>query len=234
MNVRPSAERLVQDCPRLPNRLARSIRLSFLLVLPLLTVAWALSGCGGSNKAEERYNAGVELQDQGLLEEAIAEYDEAISIDADFVEAYRSRGAAYALLNQDQQAIEDYDEAIKLTPRLSQPSIDQGFAYGELGDDPRADDRTADSIIRDFDLAMIHMSRGDAYKELGRAEIAVDNYSRAIALSPRLAVAYANRAIAYTLLNQDSRADQDVTRAIALGYDPEGLIATIEELINQR
>ena len=40
-----------------------------------------LTACGGSSEAEEHYNAGVDLSDQGRFALAIAEYDEAIFLD---------------------------------------------------------------------------------------------------------------------------------------------------------
>lgn len=75
-------------------------------------MALVLSGCGGLSEAEEHYNAGVELQEQGRLEEAIAEYDEAIRLDPQDAVVYYNRGFAYDDLGQHQRAIQDYDEAI--------------------------------------------------------------------------------------------------------------------------
>ena len=42
----------------------------------VLLVTLLAIGCTGLSEAEEHYNAGVDLQDQGRLQEAIAEYDE--------------------------------------------------------------------------------------------------------------------------------------------------------------
>ena len=167
MSVRPSTERLVQNCPSLPDRLARSIKLTFLVILPLLTVAWALSGCGGSNKAQERYSAGIELQNQGLLEEAIAEYDEAISIDPDFVEAYSSRGVAYALLNEDEKAIQDFSEAIRLSPDSADVYKNRGDIYFRQGEFQRAVEDYDEAIRLTPRLSQPSIDVGFAYGELG-------------------------------------------------------------------
>lgn len=40
-----------------------------------------LAACGGASEAEKYFDAGVELQGQGRLEEAIVQYDEAIRLD---------------------------------------------------------------------------------------------------------------------------------------------------------
>ena len=67
---------------------------SFLVMALFAALALALVGCGGLSEAEERYNAGVELQEQGSLEEAISEYDEAIRLDPQLADAYNNRGLA--------------------------------------------------------------------------------------------------------------------------------------------
>ena len=58
--------------------------LRILLVLTMLGNL-LMVGCTGQSKAEKHFNNGVELQEQGRWEESIIEYDEAISLDPDFV-----------------------------------------------------------------------------------------------------------------------------------------------------
>ena len=85
------------------------MRLSLLMTAVLLVAGLAvvLSGC--LSEAGQHHNAGVELQEQGRLEEAIAEYDEAIHLDPKYALAYSNRGSAYGDLGQHQRAIRDYD-----------------------------------------------------------------------------------------------------------------------------
>ena len=82
-----------------------------------------LSGCGlGLSEAEEHFNAGVELQERGKWEEAIAEYDEAIRLDPKFADAYYNRGNAYADLRQYEEAIQDYGDRVASTVVVRIPS----------------------------------------------------------------------------------------------------------------
>ena len=68
---------------------------------------------GGPTEAVERIKAGVELQEKGRSEEAIAEDDEAIRLDPqDAANTYNNRGTAYAVLGQFQRATEDFGDAI--------------------------------------------------------------------------------------------------------------------------
>ena len=85
--------------------------------------------CGGLSEAEKHYNAGVDLQEQDQLEEAIAEYHESIRLNPELALAYSNRGLAYDDLGQHQRAIQDYDEGIRRDPELALAYNNRGNAY---------------------------------------------------------------------------------------------------------
>ena len=64
-----------------------------LLLVLLLLVAGILAGCGGSTKgtAEWHLDQGNNFAKQGRLQEAIADYDEAIRLDPQLALAYCNR-----------------------------------------------------------------------------------------------------------------------------------------------
>ena len=94
--------------------MTRYLRLAELAVV----LFFVLSACGGLSEAEQRHSAGVEHQLEGRLDEAVAEYDEAIRLDPRYAKAYGNRGVVYTALGQHQRAIQDFDEAIRLDPQL--------------------------------------------------------------------------------------------------------------------
>ena len=49
-----------------------------MVILPALTLV--PFGCGGAGEAEKHYDSGVHLLEQGSLEEALAEFDQAIPL----------------------------------------------------------------------------------------------------------------------------------------------------------
>ncbi len=58
-----------------------------------LILAVLISACGdGGPSKEDHLAAGIDLQAQGLLEEAVLEYDNAIGLDLNYGEAYTNRG----------------------------------------------------------------------------------------------------------------------------------------------
>ena len=67
---------------------------------------------------EQHYRAGLELHEQGRLNEAIAGYSEAINLNSAHVKAYSKRGGAYFALGEFRQALPDYNEAIQLKSLL--------------------------------------------------------------------------------------------------------------------
>ena len=67
-----------------------------------------------STEARDHFEAGFALEGKGQLEEAIAEYGEAIRLDPRFAFAYSNRGNVYDNLGQHQLALEDLDKAIRL------------------------------------------------------------------------------------------------------------------------
>lgn len=81
------------------------------IFISLFTLSCGASDGGGS-EADVRFRSGVDLQEQGRLEEAIAAYDEAIHLDpklASTSSVYNNRGRSNAGLGRYEKAIQDLD-----------------------------------------------------------------------------------------------------------------------------
>ena len=92
------------------------MRIPTLALVIVPAVALILLGCGRPSEAQRHYDAGVELQDQGQLSDAITDYTKAIEADPDMVVAYTQRAKAYLELGQNQRAAHDYETAAELAP----------------------------------------------------------------------------------------------------------------------
>ena len=75
------------------------------------------------------YNAGLDHQEQDRLEQAIAEYDEAIKLNPEFAEALKNRGVAYGELGQVGRAIQDYQTVISLNSEDAVAYINLGLLF---------------------------------------------------------------------------------------------------------
>ena len=181
-------------------------------------------------EALAQFEAGVVLQEIGHLEEAIAEYDEAIRLNSRYALAYNNRGKAYFGSGEHERAIQDMDEAIRLDPELAMAYSNRGGVYSALGHHERAVKDLDESIRLDPLLSEAYVNRGAAYFGQGQHERAIRDLDEAIRLDPGLAMAYVNRGSAYGGLGQFERAIEDYDEAIrldlqlAMAYNNRGRI----------
>ena len=179
--------------------------LGFLVVLAVAVQAlWG----SGLSEADKHFNAGVEFQQQGRLEDAVFEYDEAMRVDPEYNDSalYFNRATAYRKLGQFQRAIEDLDRALLLpVPRLN--GKDDESLLG----------------LRFYYYDHIRLVRGTAYLDLGRADRAIEDLDRSIKsyssfsgwrAQDELTDAYIQRGRAYRFLGQQERAIEDYTKAL--------------------
>ncbi len=105
----------------------------------LLLLAAALA-CGPSG-AEGYNRAGVEHFEAGRVEEAIAQYSEAIRLDPEFAAALYNRGQAYFTLGHFDKAVPDFTRAIDVDPTDRQVALayaGRAMAYTMLENDAEA------------------------------------------------------------------------------------------------
>ena len=81
----------------------------------------AVPGAVATSDAETVYAAGVRMQRQGRLDEAVTHYTQAIAIDPTLAQAYSNRGSTYLNLGEPEKAIADLDEALSLI-HISEPT----------------------------------------------------------------------------------------------------------------
>ena len=124
----------------------------------------------------------VELEEEGSLKEAIAEYDEAIRVDPRDAAAYKNRGAVYEDLGQYQRAIEDLDQAIRLDSQFAGAYNTRASIYFKLGQYQRSVEDVDLAISLAPELAGSYAGRALAYTLLGREEEAQQDLERAVEL----------------------------------------------------
>ncbi len=93
-------EKLVEDVgstTQVGHSLPLRVPTQILVVVLLSLMAVSLAGCGES-ASETRNGAGIVHAERGRLEEALAEFDEALRLDPEFVTARQNRGESYFML----------------------------------------------------------------------------------------------------------------------------------------
>ena len=165
------------------------------------------------------YNRANTYVNLNKFEEAIADYDEAISLKPDWAGVFNNRGNSKDALGRHDQAIADYNEAIRLNPDYAEAYLNRGLAKAEL--------QQYDEAIADLDHA-IHLKPdwAEAYRNRGAARGALERYADAITdfdltirLSPDYAEAYSLRGLAKDALRRHDEAIADYDKAISLNQD---------------
>ena len=136
-----------------------------------------------SDSATDYYNQGREKHDLGQYEAAIADYDNAIRLKPDYVNAYYSRGLTKYYLGQYEAAIVDYDNVIRLKPDDADAYYDRALAKCNLGRYEAAI-VDYDNVIRfEPNDASACYNRGLAKEKLGQISEAEQDWRTALELA---------------------------------------------------
>ncbi len=157
--------------------------------------------------AEEHFNRGVTLYEQGRLDKAIGEFTKAIELDPNYAEAYRSRGFAYSKKGKDHWAYAD----------ITKKPVDYANAKAIY---QRAIADYTKAIKLDPNDAMAYLSRGEAFFMQGKSDWAIDDYTKAIELDPNDARAYMFRSAVYAVRWETDKAIADLEKAIEVSRNP--------------
>ena len=164
------------------------------------------------------YNRGTVKLVLRDYEAAIADFDQAIRLQPDFVAAYINRGTVKRVLGQYEAAIVDHDQAIRLQPDFAPAYNNRGIAKIALSQ--------YDAAITDFNRAIdlnpddeFYYNRGIAKSALSQHDAAITDFNRAIDLNPDYAEAYYSRGAVRSDLDQYDAAIADYDQVIRLQPD---------------
>ncbi len=131
------------------------------------------------------------------VDSALKEYEKALELDSNLVEALVDRGHVYSEKNDLDLAIKDLNKALGLNPKCVDAYNNRGAVYWKK-DKP-------DLAIRDFNdalslnpkFAVAYNNRGTAYYHKGELDGAIQDYDQALTLDPNDYKAVYNRARAH-------------------------------------
>jgi len=134
-------------------------------------------------------NRGVAKFRLGNYEEAILDFNEAITLNSRCAMAFYNRGTAKSEMDCFKEAILDFDEAIRLNPKNAESFNNRGTANAKLGNYEEAllDYNEAIRLAPEFSEAF--QNRGSTQYLLGRLEEAFVDFNEAIRLDPNNSIA---------------------------------------------
>ncbi len=154
---------------------------------------------------------GNDRTEKGELDAALADLNEAISIDATYACAYVNRGRVYGFKGDYDRAIAEYDTAIKLDARMALAYNNRGDAWLQKKEFDRAIADLNEAIRLNPTFAKSLGNRGDAHYGKRDYARAIEDYSTEIRISPSTE-AYLNRGESYRESEQLDRAASDLIR----------------------
>ena len=165
-----------------PNWTVCSLALIFVFGSSL--VVRAQSQGNNSEAAVSLNNQGLQLFQQGKVDEAIVQYRRALAIRPDFPEALSNLGLALDAKGNDVEALADLDKALTLKPGDAVTESNRGLAFYHEGkyDDSIAAYRQAISFNARFPQAYNGM--GAALLAAGKPDEAIAAYHEALRLQP--------------------------------------------------
>ncbi len=149
-------------------------------------------------------------------EDALAEYDAALTAEPEFVDALLNRARVNLHLGQPAKAIEDLGMALNLRPRRADLYAVAAGAYQLAQDYDNAIDTAATALALDPTNSEAHNASGLSYYYLGELGLAAEHFSSAIESDPTKHQSYTNLANTYFQMGSWHRARQQYEKALEI------------------
>jgi len=165
--------------------------------------------------AGARNNLGNALADQGMLPEAMAQYEEALRLVPDYDDPQYNLGNALARSGRLQEAVEHYRTAMRVRPGNAAIRYALGEALRRLGRLDEAQSQYEEALKGESDSVDVWRGLGSAMLNGGRWEQAARAFGMAVQLNPDDTDALVNYAGSLAQLGRNSesaRAFQDALR----------------------
>jgi type IV pilus assembly protein PilF len=181
---------------------------------PLRSIA-LLTACGGAllalgcahvptekeqRASEIHYDLGIQAQTAGNLQEAYAEYDQALKLDPRNARAHDAMALLLHLaFKKPQAAIPHFEEALRQEPQFSEARVNLGNVYLDL--------KQYDQAIAHYERALNDMryptpyiaqcNLGWAEYKRGNTERAIDQIKASVTVNPKFCLGYRNLGTIY-------------------------------------
>jgi tetratricopeptide (TPR) repeat protein len=159
-------------------------------------------------------NLGVIAVDEGKIQEGIAFYQTALSINPHIIETHNNLGAAYMLQGMTDQAIAEYQQAVAINPNLAQVRANLGMAYAKKGFLNEAVEELKMAVELNPSLTEAFYTLGSLLERQGAVRAAIEVYRGAIRYNPGHHKAYNN--LAWLYATSPDVAIRDGAQAVAL------------------
>ena len=164
-------------------------------------------------------NLGLAYYDLRRLEEALLEYQTALTFKPGYALAHNNLGLVYQDLRRFDEALKEYQTAVRHRPDNAKFHYNLGIVHADL--------RRFDEAILEYRMALtlkpnfaeVHNNLGIIYEKLGWLDRAIQEYQAGLKLRPDLVESHNNLGIVYRRLGRYEEAIQEYQ--IALKHRPD-------------
>jgi len=159
-------------------------------------ILWTRALARTSDNYVAHYALGTALSKQGKLDEAIAQFQEALAIQPGRAEARYNLGNALGRNGRQDEAIAEYRQALEISPNYAPPHYNLGIALSAKGDTNGAIAEYRQALEADPYYVEAHNNLGNALADTGNLEEAIAQYRKALEMIPNNAELYYNLGLA--------------------------------------
>jgi tetratricopeptide (TPR) repeat protein/SAM-dependent methyltransferase len=170
-------------------------------------------------KSESLKNQGDVCWDNGKLEEAAGYYQQAISCNPDYSEAYARLGFISRLQGNLKEAVALFRKAALIDPNVAEAHLYLATALMDMGQNAEAEPSFRRTLELNPDSAEAHNALGILQRKSGRRPEAEANYRRALTLNPDFVVAHNNLGNLLLEMGRLPEAEASYRRALELKPD---------------
>jgi tetratricopeptide (TPR) repeat protein len=171
------------------------------------------------NSAAALSTRGKALRGLGKLDEAIADFTQAIELNPDHAPPYVDRGEAFHEDGQSQQAIQNYTRAIGIEPKFADAHAQRGLAYLRAGRAVEAGIDCDEALRLQPDGALGYLCRARLRARDRHYDEALADLDHAIQLKPNDPRFLFERAYQLRRVGRYEAAIADYSKCLALGQD---------------
>lgn len=161
-------------------------------------------------------NRGLALTRKGTFDDAISDFDHALSIDPEDGRARNSRGIAFRRKGEYDRAIADYDVALRRNPRDARALNNRSVAYRWKRDYDRALADASAALAIDPKYPLPRNARAVAYRLKLDYPRALADHEIAIRQLPQNGLFFYERGRTYEAMEDTARALADYRRSVVL------------------
>ncbi len=148
------------------------------------------SGPTLEQQAKAAYLVGTEFTKARKYEDAVAEYQQALTLDPKMAAAYHEMGFAYLKLGKYKESIEALKQAVTLRPDNADTHFQLALAYKAITYWEDAAEAFTKSIELKPENPSTHYQLGQVYEKLDATDAAFNSYREAVRLNPDYSLAH--------------------------------------------